>query len=949
MRKAVRWLMRLIGIVAFVVCAYVFLQAWVLPRVVKHQVASVLTGLGIADATFVVEEAGWNGVRLGQIKLGGEGAGGADVIDVSYSPWEVVGGKVRQVRVIGANLELKIHGGKVEFGALGSLDRPDRQPATRPSSAPTPLPFSQVEVRASVLKLDWEGRGILLPVNGTVRTTGGGSLDLQLSTAVQGSEVQVKGTVQTNTGDADLSIVSDRLAIAPVVGLVPEDVTGGRVSAWGTVALRINYVSAGGAGKLSASVVGKEGPVTVLAAGHRVAGDALRVTLDGTVTPKRAATLAVSADVLRIDGQPLEKVKIAVEQTDAATRGRVDWDGGEYLISRVAKLSGLSGSVEVTVPAGKNRAVVAADSRVSVNKVEPAGLGWEVEPPHTGAAAVFGLNKDAEIRWGTGGDAAWGVSVGGATVEVAAGKFTSGSTQLSGARSVLVVQGRVGPTEADVIALNGTNFSFESAQVGAGDTLLRIDATRARIDATDRPVLHARQTAAGWDLAGGVRLTGESPLAATQGQRRIDCENWAVNGDYTLGARGTFGGAGTATVRGGRYRDTTAAMDVADVEGALPVSWNAPKQPPGDLRIGTIALQGGTWPGLAAKVNFANGRVEAATDWEPITGAATHLEGWVDVLGAIKGQVAASVPPFTISQSGDVGARLRQVGDAQITGTFAIDGVVKFDGAHLDPHLTAKVGGAAVSSVSYDFALEGIDGSLEINSLTPLQTPGSQRLAVKKMRFGKLEMVDGQTQFRAESADSIFIEKVEFGWCGGRVFSNAFRIDPAHPLLDATVYADGLKVPEVLKQLPKIGDDVTGTGSLYGRLPVKISAKGAEFGDGFLYATPGVEKLSLGSGGDTVAALVADQAAKLGPQVQATLRERVKAAMRQLNYDMLRLDLRNDRDGLVAAVKVHGKGTEKGQEDDLTLNFNFRGVDKLLSQALLIKQKLQPFGEGKDK
>jgi hypothetical protein len=283
-------------------------------------------------------------------------------------------------------------------------------------------------------------------------------------------------------------------------------------------------------------------------------------------------------------------------------------------------------------------------------------------------------------------------------------------------------------------------------------------------------------------------------------------------------------------------------------------------------------------------------------------------------------------------------------GDIEVTGTFGVDGEITLDGERIRPRIKATLENARVASKSYDLEIAGITGSIMAVHFDPLFTPGNQTIKIAKTRIGKFELTDAFVSARLEGLNSLLIEQVQGVWAGGQLYSYAFRFDPAKPVISAVVYADGLAVGDLLTMIFSEGD-VTGNGTLYGRLPIKIDWPKIDFGDGFLYATPGAGKLSLGK----KAELVADMVQKSGgaganAQIVGQVRTRILEALRNFRYDQIKTSFIRDRNGLVARIEAHGRGAEgpKPQELDLTVNVN--GVDQAFNNLLVVKKVLSSIG-----
>lgn len=244
------------------------------------------------------------------------------------------------------------------------------------------------------------------------------------------------------------------------------------------------------------------------------------------------------------------------------------------------------------------------------------------------------------------------------------------------------------------------------------------------------------------------------------------------------------------------------------------------------------------------------------------------------------------------------------------------------------------------SSKQYAAEAEHFSTAISIANFTPLSTPGDQRITVGHAKIGKLEVNDGSIVFGIDSARSILVEKTEWGWAGGNLYTDAFRFDPGNPSVNVVAYANNVSIEQVLKLTA--GADAGGAGTLYGRLPVTVNWPSIEFGTGFLYAVPGPGRLNLGAAAaakaDTM--LSHDPRFSSGPQVQL-IRSRVISALRNFHYDLLKVDFTHQGQNLTASAKLDGFGVIGKDKQELHLELNANGFDKLLRDALVIKSILK--------
>lgn len=133
--------------------------------------------------------------------------------------------------------------------------------------------------------------------------------------------------------------------------------------------------------------------------------------------------------------------------------------------------------------------------------------------------------------------------------------------------------------------------------------------------------------------------------------------------------------------------------------------------------------------------------------------------------------------------------------------------------------------------------LSGIDIGIAFPRFPLLQSHQGQLCTINSLDFGKIKLSDARIHFRIEDEQSIFLEKIQASWCGGKVETGSFALSADMKALEATLYCDRLGFTELLAQFGIDGTE--GQGSLNGRLPMIINNQGVIFEDGFLFSTPG--------------------------------------------------------------------------------------------------------------
>jgi hypothetical protein len=196
-------------------------------------------------------------------------------------------------------------------------------------------------------------------------------------------------------------------------------------------------------------------------------------------------------------------------------------------------------------------------------------------------------------------------------------------------------------------------------------------------------------------------------------------------------------------------------------------------------------------------------------------------------------------------------------------------------------------------------SLEGINGGLRFPNLLALKSAPSQGFTVTKASLGEIFLQDISLNYQVESLQSLFIEKGTFRWCEGTVYSQPTRIAPGANEYDVTLYCDQLKLAKLLEQFGAAY--AKGDGTLSGRIPLSLKKGTLRIDEGFLFSIPGeggtiqikdTDKLSL--------------AIPAGVPEFAQI-EIAREALKDFNYDWLKLRLVSEGDDLLLKGQVYGK------------------------------------------
>ncbi|MFP4058359.1 MAG: YdbH domain-containing protein [Candidatus Brocadiia bacterium] len=403
-----------------------------------------------------------------------------------------------------------------------------------------------------------------------------------------------------------------------------------------------------------------------------------------------------------------------------------------------------------------------------------------------------------------------------------------------------------------------------------------------------------------------------------------------VQGSAALGPKGAPSIDATVEIGGGTFEHEPTALRVAGVKAKLPVTLNRATRPPGRFAVDVIRLGPDTLPSLSGTIAVADWRAEATAAWPLLEGATLQAEGLVDFGRRLpRGELRASLPRFQFHETNQPARLLSALKGLEVSGALEADARLEVGWGRIEPRVRLTLEDGSLASKDYDAAMEGVDAKIMLTGLAPLTTPGSQRVHVARAHLGKLRVKDGFLAFRVDGADSFFIEQTRWGWAGGNLYTHAVRVNPRAPDLEFVVYADHLELSQLLALI--LRDEVTGEGTLYGRLPVTVRWPRISYRTGFLYATPGWGHIQ-------VAEPVLEKVLRTGSWHLNQILERPRAALQDFEYSMFKTDFIVEGGRKVARVRAFGKSPRMPEPWEYKVDVNVFGFDSLLNAAIIIER-----------
>ena len=186
------------------------------------------------------------------------------------------------------------------------------------------------------------------------------------------------------------------------------------------------------------------------------------------------------------------------------------------------------------------------------------------------------------------------------------------------------------------------------------------------------------------------------------------------------------------------------------------------------------------------------------------------------------------------------------------------------------------------------------------------------------------------------SPRGLLVNEASAGMCGGRVSLYSLFLDPKSLTAGLTLFLDNVDAGDVLSHFNGFRGEASGR--LHGKTKVFLKdGKRIRLSDAFLYSTPGeTGKIKMDD-----ASVVTDNLALAG--IDDAARSNVANALTDLDYEVLRFDLRRKKDKeLSLSIRVEGSATRGDVTVPVNLTLNFNGeIEQLINTGLGYSRKLK--------
>ncbi len=943
-KKSVRYIFTLIILVIIILS----IQLVVLPRIVQHLILSRLAAIGLSEAALEVRSCSLSRAELSNVELDQERCACIGALTADYSLSSLFRGKVNKVQVTGGQLVLRIRDGKIELGELARISvKGDRQPKE--------APFDTIELRACTLSIDWPKKLICIPCEGNIYNNGAGWITHDLSLNFQGTPLQLKVSLYTRDETLAFSLQKQDIDLQALMTALPLEGLSIPARLAGKTGLKLQGdISTGNANaRLRASLSDAWCKTTLT----DFPLDAEGVNCEIEVELERLSRLKnisakLSAESLEYAGIPVSNVHIDLEKFSDNLLFSGDARGEGWNLKSFS-------------------AILPAQFFAKNTQTNQAEVIWELEGKLPEQVArklaakgvdVSGLGKmDISGLLSTTVSIEPDINLTNLQVTLAPGTFNidHGRLEFQGLSGILKLSGNYSKKVAHISLLPDSSLNFNSANfenIKLGETSLYFK------EAEDKNILNFKLSENG--LTARINLeastdgtevqttdnrliaklddihlsldTSRSPEQDKAGGKLIvdtieyypgyqglylDLQNATLNVDFSLN------GTEEKIVKTTLTFDEAALLNeksdillAADKEGINPV-------------LGSFDLE------------RLNG--EFQSKWSIQNGAILSIQGNLD-LNEDHPSVSlnAVCDKLHLDEEQAAVRMLAASTGVTATGDLSLEADLNWRAGYFAPRLEITAANTSLSSSLYEAKAEGIAGSVVLISLSPISTPGNQILTIKNLKLGKLEFTDGLIAFRLEKHPvATFIERTEWQWMGGHLYTHALRIAPNLPRVDFKLFAEDLELQQLLGIA--FGQRATGRGSLFGMIPVSISPSSLaeiRLGEGFLYSTSGEGWWKLADEASQSPAWKALEK-QLGPKLEGASRtatnESLLKGLLDFAYSKFKLDFVEAQGGLTLRITTQGRSrNEKNPVEFEEIVVNIPRFEENLRKVLAIKSAL---------
>lgn len=331
------------------------------------------------------------------------------------------------------------------------------------------------------------------------------------------------------------------------------------------------------------------------------------------------------------------------------------------------------------------------------------------------------------------------------------------------------------------------------------------------------------------------------PAAVTTAAEKITVSGGTISGTADIARAPDQGlhAKGELRVALGKIRADGKQAQINKTAIHLPWQWPESQAPKGSLVIGPL-----TWKslnmglltgairqkdrGLRLDARYGNGTLSGLTG--TMTGTASFASGTaVDMVLSLTHRNTAPDIDLGLFAPGAAGTL--------VNGNLDLSADVGFHDGRPSGRLECRLDKGSLHLPEKKASVSGIQADVTMPGLPVMKSDPGQKVSFTEAAFGDIRVTDGKIDLQLESGPTLFIEKSEFQWCRGTVYTEGMRLAPGQKNYDLTLYGDRLNLADVLGQLGTVAAE--GEGTVSGRIPILYSDGAITIDNGFFFSAPG--------------------------------------------------------------------------------------------------------------
>ncbi len=359
---------------------------------------------------------------------------------------------------------------------------------------------------------------------------------------------------------------------------------------------------------------------------------------------------------------------------------------------------------------------------------------------------------------------------------------------------------------------------------------------------------------------------------------------------------------GTLAVNHAVIHHHPSGMAAQKIDLNLPVSWPLIEQTtPGEFTCGAIKYKGTDFGAVSGKIRLNEKSIKiSGSFFSPLFSGLGGSAGLVHSFASGSTIIKLEIPACQLTDVDPLS--LTGTKHLHLSGTVTGNAVMEF-GRNSPPtgKASLSLAGASLDVPEQGLTVSGIDAGVTLPCLPELRSIPAQEISFKSLTLHDLVITNGDFDFSLESPGSFFLEQGSFSWADGSIHTSSLRFSKEQPVKKLNFYCYNLKLATILQQIGI--ENVSGKGTLNGRLPITIIGNKVIFPESFLYSIPGQ--------GGHVSIAATDYLTRAIPldTPQYAQLDFAQEALRDFDYKWAKLHLMTEDKNLVLQLQLDGQPT----------------------------------------